>query len=106
MTIQSVLGIIGALFGILGLIAGAAVYLRASYAKARIDALNGEIQEEQRRSARLREDVTDLQQKLAVKDAEVAALRELVTQRVQVDQINDNIVRLRQEILTWKGSIN
>jgi predicted nucleic acid-binding Zn-ribbon protein len=98
MTLPSIIGVLGGLFGVLSLIAGAAVYLRASYAKARIDALNAEIEEEKRRSAQLRVDIDALQAKSDIQEAKIAALNELVTQRAQLQGLRDSIDLIRSEI--------
>ena len=98
MTPTSLLGIIGSVFGLLSLVAGAAVYLRASYAKARIDALNAEIEEEKRRRGSLQEDLVHANAKIDVLEAKVAALNELVTQRAQLDGLRDTINELRKQI--------
>lgn len=97
MSVSSLVGIIGGIFGILSLIAGAAVYLRASYAKARIEALNSEVVEEKRRAEGLRRDVADLQALVAVQEAKIVALNELVTQRAQLDVMTRALEALRVE---------
>jgi predicted nucleic acid-binding Zn-ribbon protein len=94
----SLLGVIGGVFGILSLIAGAAVYLRASYAKARIDALNGEIEEAARRETVMRTELSDARTRLKVLEAKNAALEELVTQRAQLEGLKESITLMRTEM--------
>ena len=94
----SLLGVIGGVFGILSLIAGAAVYLRASYAKARIDALNGEIEEAARRENVMRVELTDTRTRVKVLEAKNAALEELVTQRAQLEGLKESITLMRTEM--------
>lgn len=96
--LSTLLAILGGVCGLLGAVAAAAVYLRASYAKARIDALNAEIQEETRRSAQLRTDVGELKAQNAVLAAEVKALDKLVSQREQLDAMRAAIEGLREDV--------
>lgn len=103
---SALIGIIGGIFGILSLVGGAAIYLRASYAKARIEALNAEIEEEKRRSASLRIDLNALQAKCDIQEAKITALQELVTQRAQLDSLRASIEAMRLDTLTVDRKVN
>lgn len=98
MTPAGLLGIIGTLFAIVALLAVAAVYARATYAKARIDTLNQEIAEGIRRHTQVKDELSETVARLKVCEAKVVALNELVTQRAQLDAMKDTISMLQRAL--------
>jgi predicted nucleic acid-binding Zn-ribbon protein len=105
-SVTALLGLVGTLFGVLSLIAGAAVYLRASYAKARIDALNAEIDEEKRRSSQLRIDLGEAVARIKVLEAKAAALNELVAQRANLTALENSVENVRGLIMAMSQVID
>lgn len=86
-----ILGVILAVFGLAGVIAGVAGYFRASYAKARIEALNGDIEERDRRHELLKDEL-----------AEERTAREETDRKLQAEttarQVLERVVTGKQEL--------
>jgi predicted nucleic acid-binding Zn-ribbon protein len=83
-----------AVIGILGALAGAAGYFNANYAKSRIAALNGDLEEQDRRYDTLKQDYTALELRLNLEtkaredsDNKVAVLEKVVTGAKELEEI-------------------
>jgi DNA-binding TFAR19-related protein (PDSD5 family) len=96
------LELILAIVGILGTIAGGAGYFNANYAKSRIEALNGDLEERDRRYDTLKDDYEDLerrfteeQHKREESDQKVKVLEKVVTGKQELDEIA-NVLRVHE----------
>ena len=61
MSALQLLGLLGAAFGVIGAAVSVALYTRGSYAKAKIDGLRADLEDEQKASDGLRKRIVDLE---------------------------------------------
>jgi hypothetical protein len=84
-----IIGIVGGIVGIIGFIALALAYIRGAYNKATVEALREEVMDTSRREQRLKEDLASCNSRVDTQGAEIAALREAVTQRAAVEALKE-----------------
>lgn len=106
MDIQGVLGVVGAIVSITVLAGGIVVFFKGSYNKARIEALRQDLADEKSRNETMRRQVEEDHAAMLVMEGDIGhlkdenvMLREMVTQRAEVERLTGLFMDAIQEVM-------
>lgn len=106
MDIQGILGVVGAIVSITVLAGGIVVFFKGSYNKARIEALRQDLTDEKSRNESMRRRVEEDHAKMQVMEGDIVhlkdenqMLREMVTQRAEVERLTGLFMDAIQEVM-------
>jgi cell division protein FtsB len=102
----SALGIIGGVLSIVLLLGGVLVFFKGSYSRARIEALRADVSDYKNREEVLVKRVTALESEVAHLKSENGILRDMVTQRAEVDAVMAAVDMVGRELHSLGALLN